>query len=216
MQDRYTKLRERLEQGNRTHVPIVVEVMGERHHALFRREMTIKQVREEIVTRLLRDSGGKSGDVLLLNGVRPPLTQTLERVAPNTVISIQRGDHQIKATDVVYLVLPDGSRQTIDKLPCVIGRSRQAESVDINLIDQPEGLTVSRRHAELSQRDDDNYYIRNITENPADRPIYLNEDQDDNFTLDSAILKPLSDGNTIRLGKVSLVFHIEPAEHSPE
>lgn len=215
MQDRFTNLRKRLEQKTQTHVSLIVEVMdGGRHHALFHKSLTIRQVREEIVTHLIRESGGEGDYILVMNGTRLPLSQTLEKVAANTVISLQRAEHQVKTTDAIYLQFTDDTRQKIDRLPCVIGRSRQADLVDINLINQPEGLTVSRRHAELSHRDGD-YYINNITDSPADRPIYLNEGDADGFVLDSAIPKQITDGDTIRLGKVSFTFQVERAAHTP-
>lgn len=207
MQDRYSKLRSRLEP--KTHVSLIVETMdGEHHQALFRKNLTIKQVREEIVSHLIRDTGGETDYVLIMSGKRLPLSQTLERIRGNTTILLQRADHQIKASDQVYLLFADGARHVIDKLPAVIGRSKQANLVDINLIDQPENLTVSRRHAELAYRDGD-YYISNITDNPTDRPIYLNEDQDSNSIVDSTAPKLIADGYTIRMGKVSFTFHVD-------
>lgn len=216
MQDRFAKLRDRLEQTNKTHVSLVIEVRdGERHHALFRKSLTVRDVREEIVTHLIRETGGEGDYVLTINGVRLSLSQTLEKITTNTVITLQRTDHQTKTTDEVYLLLADNTRQEIDKLPCVIGRSRQADFEGINLIDQPENLTVSRRHAELSHRDGD-YYINNITDNPAERPIYLNESEDGSSIVDSAIPKLINDGDIIRLGKVTFTFHVIRAAHAPD
>jgi len=198
MQDRYMTLREKL---STTHISLVIEAQGEQQRVLLARDMTVRELREEVVTRFIHESGKKSDFTLIANHQPLPLARKLDTLMPDTVIRLERVSHEQTVRDTeIILQFEDGRRISITTLPAVIGRSKQAA---VNLSDFPNSENVSRRHAELT-RHEEIYYIRNLADEPIRKPIYVND-----AAVDSDIPKEVSDGAVIRLGKISFTLYIQ-------
>lgn len=200
-QDRFNVLRQKMAV---THIPLTVEAQGEPHRVLFQKDMTVREMREEVVNKFVQESGKKSDFVLVANQQPLPLSKKLSTLTPDTIVRLVRADKTQKVAEQVSLVLDDSTRFPISSLPAIIGRSKQADpSLAVNVHDLPNGLTVSRRHAEIS-RQGETFIIRNIADNPQEKPIYINE-----VALASGdIPKEIEDGTAIRLGKITLHLQI--------
>lgn len=200
-QDRFNLLRQKLVA---THIPLTVEAQGEPHRVLMLKDMTIRELREEVVNKFVQESGKKSDFVLMANQQPLALSKKLSSLSADTVVRLVRADKTQKVSEQVTLVFDDSTRFPIFSLPAIIGRSKQADSaLAVNVNDLPNGLTVSRRHAEIS-RQGETFMIRNIADNPQDKPIYINE-----VALATGdIPKEVSDGTVIRLGKITLTLQI--------
>ena len=200
-QDRYNQLRQKLADS---HIPLTIEAQGEPHRVLLLKEMTVRDLREEVVNKFVQESGKKSGFVLIANQQPLPLSRKLDALTPDTVVRLVKADKTQKVEEQVALVFEDGTRFPITSLPAIIGRSKQADpALAVNVTELPNSLTVSRRHAELSKQGE-TFIVRNIADNPQDKPIYINE-----VALASAdIPKEVSDGTAIRLGKITLTLQI--------
>jgi len=199
--DRYNLLRQKLVA---THIPLTIEAQGDPHRVLLLKEMTVRDLREEVVNKFVQESGKKSDFVLIANQQPLALSKKLSSLTPDTVVRLIRADKTQKVSEQVALVVDENTRFAITTLPAIIGRSKQADpALAVNVNDLPNGLTVSRRHAELS-RQGETFVIRNIADNPQDKPIYINE-----VALASAdIPKEVVDGTVIRLGKIVLTLQI--------
>lgn len=179
----------------------MIEAQGESQRVLLMREMTVRELREEVVTKFVHETGKKSDYTLIANNQPLALGRKLDTLMPDTVIRLERVSHEQKIQDVeIVLVFDESRRISVATLPAVIGRSKQAA---INLSDFPNSENVSRRHAELT-RQDDIFYIRNLADEPIKKPIYVNE-----TALDSDIPKEVGDGVVIRLGKISFTLYIQ-------
>ena len=200
-QDRYNLLRQKLVAS---HIPLTIEAQGEPHRVLLLKEMTVRDLREEVVNKFVQESGKKSDFVLMANQQALPLSRKLSALTADTVVRLVKADKTQKVEEKVALVFDENTKFAITSLPAIIGRSKQADpALAVNVSELPNGLTVSRRHAELS-RQGETFIIRNIADNPQDKPIYINE-----VALASADLpKEVSDGTAIRLGKITLTLQI--------
>ncbi len=200
-QDRYNILRQKLVA---THIPLTIEAQGEPHRVLLLKEMTVRDLREEAVNKFVQESGKKSDFVLIANQQPLALSKRLSTLSADTVVRLVRADKTQKVEEQVVLVFDENTRFPITSLPAIIGRSKQGDvALAVNVNDLPNGLTVSRRHAELSKQGD-TFMIRNIADNPQDKPIYINE-----VALASGdIPKEVGDGTAIRLGKITLTLQI--------
>ncbi len=200
-QDRYNQLRQKLVAS---HIPLTIVAQGEPHRVLLLKEMTVRDLREEVVNKFVQESGKKSDFVLVANQQPLALSKKLSSLSADTVVRLIRADKTQKVEEKVALVFDENTRFVITSLPAIIGRSKQGDpALAVNVNDLPNGLTVSRRHAELS-RQGETFIVRNIADNPVDKPIYINE-----VALASAdIPKEVSDGTAIRLGKITLTLQI--------
>ncbi len=200
-QDRYNLLRQKLVA---THIPLTIEAQGEPHRVLLLKEMTVRDLREEVVNKFVQESGKKSDFVLMANQQPLALSKRLSSLTADMVIRLERADKRQKVKEQVALMFDENTEFAITTLPAIIGRSKQGDAaLAVNVNDLPNGLTVSRRHAELS-RQGETFIIRNIADNPVDKPIYINE-----VALASAdIPKEVGDGTAIRLGKITLTLKI--------
>ncbi len=201
MEDRYNTLRQKLAG---THVPLTIEAQGEPHRVLLSKELTVRELREEVVNKLVQESGKKSDFMLVVNQKPLALPKKLSSLTPDTVVRLERVDKTQKIDEDVVLVFDENTSFPIAKLPAIIGRSKQGDTaLTVNVNDLPDGLTVSRRHAEIS-RQGEIFIIRNIADNPQDKPIYINEA----ILAAADVPKELEDGTQIRLGKITLTFQI--------
>lgn len=198
MQDRFKTLRDEFAA---THISLIIEVQGEKQRALVLRDMTVRELREEVVNKFVHETGKKSDYLLVVNNQSLALASKLDTLAPDTLIRLERASHEQTIQDMeIILQFDDGRRISVSTLPAIIGRSKQAT---INLGDFPNSENVSRRHAELT-RYEDRYYIRNLADEPIKKPIYANE-----IAIDSDIPKEVSNGVVIRLGKISFTLYIQ-------
>ena len=67
IQDRYNVLREKLAA---THLPLTIEAQGEPHRVLLSKDLTIRELREEVVNKFVQESGKKS-DFMLVSNDKP-------------------------------------------------------------------------------------------------------------------------------------------------
>lgn len=199
MQDRYTTLRDKLAS---THISLIIEAQGEQQRALMMRDMTVRELREEVVARFIHETGKKSDYALVANNQPLALARKLDSLATDTLIRLERISHAQIMSDVeIVLVFDEHKQIPVTTLPAVIGRSKQAT---INLSDFPNSENVSRRHAELT-RQEEVFYIRNLADEPIKKPIYINDS-----AIDSDIPKEVGSGTLIRLGKISFKLIIQP------
>jgi len=168
--------------------------------------LTIRDLRAQIVEKLAQEGAKRSDYALILEG-QPDgeplsLDTPINTLRPGTTLIVERVDHQeaVEDTDII-LLFDDDSMIMVDKLPCVIGRSKQDEGIEVNLQDFPESLTVSRRHAELAKKGG-KVTIRAL----GDKPVYVNEQPGGMLPL------ILTDNDTVRLGKVSMRVRLRPKE----
>lgn len=162
MQNRFDTLRDALQ---RTHKPLTIVYRDEEYRVLVTAEMTVRQLREACFSKFAQSTGFKSDYVLVYADQPLTLGDTLDHLPAGASIQFQRAERQQTVEDTeLYVVFSDGSFQPLNKLPAVIGRSQAEGGVDINLQDFPEGMKVSRRHAEIF-RQGSVYYIRNLTQN---------------------------------------------------
>ena len=201
MQDRYNILREKLAA---THLPLTIEAQGEPHRVLLSKNLTIRELREEVVNKFVQESGKKSDFMLVVNQKPLALSKKISTLGADTLVRLERVDKTQKVEEQVFLSFDENTRFPIIKLPAIIGRSKQGDTaLSINVNDLPDGLTVSRRHAELS-RQGETFIIRNIADNPQDKPIFVNEA----IVAAADVPKEVEDGTEIRLGKITLTLHI--------
>lgn len=201
MQDRYHILRGKL---GASHLPLTIEAQGEPHRVLLSKDLTIRELREEVVNKFVQESGKKSDFMLFVDGQSLPLSKKVSSLNADALIRLERVDKTQKVAEQIHLAFDDRTRFPIAKLPAIIGRSKQGDkALAVNLNDLPDGLTVSRRHAELS-RQGETFIIRNIADNPQDKPIFVN----DAAVAAADVPKEVEDGTQIRLGKITLTLHI--------
>lgn len=206
MQDRFNTLAERF---GETHVPLVVvdREMGSdiTHRALIMKSMTVRELRAEVVEKFAQEGALKSEYALMVDNQALELNSAIGKLRPNTRVIMAKVERQQAVEDMdIFLIFDDDSYLQIDKLPAVIGRSKNTENseVEVNLVDQPDGLTVSRRHAELTKTPT-GYMIRNLT----DKPLYVND-----MALTSMLPQKVDDGDIFRLGKVTLKLRLRSKE----
>lgn len=89
--------------------------------------------------------------------------------------------------------------------PAIIGRPNardpiSAEALAVNLGDLPEGRTVSRQHAQITEHNG-RYFVEGLSDK---NPTFLNEEE-----LMPGEKRVLAQGDTIRVGMVDLVFGVE-------
>ncbi len=89
--------------------------------------------------------------------------------------------------------------------PAIIGRPSgrdpvSAEALAASLGDLQEGRTVSRQHAQITEHNG-RYFVEGLSDK---NPTFLNEEE-----LAPGEKRALQQGNTIRVGKVDLVFGVE-------
>jgi hypothetical protein len=199
--NRYQELQEKL---NTSHVPvIVIDAQGERANALLRRNLTVRQLRDVLMTKFVQDTAKRSNYTLFANGAPLTLAETLESLPAYAEITYKRMErHQPLEDHRLLLVFEDNTLFELDRLPSVLGRkTRQNTDVDIDLSEFPNGDTVSRKHAEISCQDD-RYYIRNL----SSRSLFVNEIEI------MADKYELTDGAVIRLGKIVFRLRIQARE----
>lgn len=206
MQDRFNTLAERFRE---THIPLVIvdRELGNdiTHRALLMKTMTVRDLRAEVVEKFAQEDALKSDYALVVNDQPLELGAPLGRLKPNTRVVMMKVERQQAVEDMdIFLMFEDDSYIQVEKLPAIIGRSKNAENneVEVNLGDQPDGLTVSRRHAELT-KEPQGYMIRNLT----DKPLYVND-----TALTSMLPEKISDGDIFRLGRVTLKLRLRPKE----
>lgn len=202
MHSRFDNLSERLTE---THVPLMVaDMQRESSRVLVRRSMRVRELRELLISRFIEGAATSASDYAVFYEDKPlALNDTLMALPAGAHLQLGRAQRQQEITDTLVLVYDRSTHFMIERLPLVIGRSKQGQSVDLNLNDLPEGLTVSRRHALLLQQGK-SYYIQNIAEN-SDRPVYVND-----AAVSMGMMKELLDGAVIRLGKLALTVRIQP------
>ena len=91
--------------------------------------------------------------------------------------------------------------------PAIIGRPnarapQSAEALAVNLGPLPEGRTVSRQHAQITEHRG-RYYVEALSDK---NPTFLNDQE-----LTVGEKRALDAGDTIRVGKFELIFEAEPA-----
>lgn len=200
MQNRFDTLQQQLDY---THLPLIVlDMQQEAHRILVRRDMHVKDLREQIVNRFVEGATNKAEYVLALDENPLPLVQPVDLIPPLSTLTLRRMQRQHDTQHDLILVFDRTNQFMVDKLPAVIGRSKRDDAVDVNLNDFPESATVSRRHAQLLVQNGV-YYIQNISE--ADRALSVNESP-----VSSQMMKELTDGSRVRLGKIEFTLRIRP------
>lgn len=204
MQDRFMTLRQKLDA---THIPLlVVDRQGDTesiHRVLVLRTMTVRELREAIMAKFAQEGAKKSDYAVFAGGKQLPLSQTVGTLPPEARITLERVEKQQALDDrEIVLVFEDGSLIVVDRIPAIIGRSKDTENtqVEVNLNDFPESLTVSRRHAEII-RNGANFAIRSL----SDKPIYVND-----APINPSLPRDLEDGASVRLGKITFHVRIQP------
>lgn len=203
MQNRFATLREHLQTS---HLPLVIEYREERYPILVNRSMTVRELREQIVAKLVQDTGFKSDYALFHERRRLALDDVLESLPVDALIEFRRVERQQELDDVVlWLGFEGGVILTIDKVPAVIGRSRDEDTrgVEVNLQDFENSLTVSRRHAEVF-RQGGQFYIRNL----SDKVLMVNE-----ASVAAGAFTEIHDGDEIRLGRIAFRLRIQPKQN---
>jgi hypothetical protein len=212
MQNRYTQLKTRLE---KTHIALNVEAQGEQHRVLVRTDLTIRELREELVNKLFHESGNRSDYSVMWNGRALTLSQPIGKqgIPSGAQIQVVRVKHE-KAVEGVrlYLVVDPDTRFELTRLPALIGRSAQpTQELAVNLKDVPNGASVSRKHAEIS-RQGETYLIRNHSNS---QPVYVTDPgEDTEVSLEGDVTKEIVPGSVIRLGKVTFTFYIQASADS--
>lgn len=198
MQNRFETLEEHL---SGSHVPLVIaDMQHEEHRVLVRRDLKVKDLREQVVNRFVEGANNKGDYELVVNDKPLPLSQSVDGLPPLSRLVLRRVQRQHEIAHDLVLVFDRTTQIVVDKLPAIIGRSKRGEAVDVNLQDFPDSTTVSRRHAALLEQGG-TYYIQNISE--ADRPLLVNDSP-----VNSGMMKELIDGAAVRLGKIEFTLRI--------
>ena len=100
-----------------------------------------------------------------------------------------------------------GTLFEIEWQPAIIGRPSanqpgSANALAVNLGDQPEGRSVSRQHARITERGDQ-YFLESMAER---NPTFLNDEE-----LVVGEKRRLSPGDVIQVGKIRLAFETQHA-----
>ncbi len=199
MQDRFDTLSKRLKDS---HIPVIIfDMEHESQRVLLKRDLRVRELREMLVSKFIEGATNISEYAVFYENRPLGLNETLEQLAPFARLQLGRVDRQQAPQDRLVLKVDPDIEFVIQRLPAVIGRSKQGQSVDVNLNDLPDALTVSRRHATILQQNG-NYYIQNITEG-SDKPLYINDQ-----VITSQLMKELNNNDKIRLGKITLSFYI--------
>jgi hypothetical protein len=198
MLDRFNNLTQHLEA---THIPLtLIDLQGEQHRIIVHVQMKLSDLREQLLAKLVEGASNKSDYMLEMNGSQVPLTSPVGDLTPHSLIALRRIERKHESTHDLILVFDRSTQIIVDKLPVIIGRSKQEQGIDINLLDFPDSATVSRQHAKLLQQNNA-YYIQNIT--TADRPLFVDEAQ-----INSGMMKEITNGAQIRLGAITFTVHL--------
>jgi len=198
-----------------THMEIEVQIFEDMQSALVRKDLSVNRFIQEILSEFSQELDGNTAYALRLNGVVLDQDLRIEQIPLKAADTLQFGYQQVTAAVTAppveepkeparpkQLALKAGSKVfRVTKSSILIGRPRTtdtrtgASSVDIDLSNLPESQTVSRPHARIT-RVDDSYRIESLKQNNM---VILNSKS---IAPGDAI--PLTDGDTLQLGKVIL------------
>src|SRR5690606_31593692 len=198
MQNRFETLQEHL---SGSHVPLVIaDMQHEEHRVLVRRDLKVKDLREQVVNRFVEGANNKGDYELVVNDKPLPLSQSVDGLPPLSRLVLRRVQRQHEIAHDLVLVFDRTTQIVVDKLPAIIGRSKRGEAVDVNLQLCPQITSVSRRHASLLAQGG-TYCIPNTSE--ADHHLFANDSP-----FNSGMIKELTDSAAVRLGIIDFILRI--------
>lgn len=149
--------------------------------------------------RTLDQLGIKTGDELVFERERMHLSQQMFARGMPGARPISSGPRAVLIEQSTHQQFP------LRWQPAQIGRSSatdpaSSQALAVNLANLPEGRTVSRQHAQITERAG-HYFLEPLAEQ---NPTLLN---------DRALLpgekRPLTDGDVIQVGKIALTFTLQ-------
>lgn len=149
--------------------------------------------------KMLEELGVQTGSELVFERERMRLSQQIVSRGGQFFQSIHGAKRMALREPVT------GQKFSILWQPAIVGRSQArdpqgGEALAANLGDLEEGRTVSRQHAQITEHAG-NYFVEGLADK---NPTFLNEQE-----LHVGEKRALKPGDTIRVGKVELVFELD-------
>jgi hypothetical protein len=218
MQSQFSDLRDYLEH-NESHTALVLSYLYKkdgrtersRTRAFVRNDLTVKELRLEMLTKFASGDAAPSEYGLFLGQRLEPLPLSMEirKFEAMSEISLRlKADLRSAAPDDLAFVIED--RHYSFETPAIIGRHTddmtpdQKREIQINLRAEQESQYISRKHAQIDLRNGQ-YIINWISRKSGQKLLVNDKEVPEGGTI-------LEDGDVITLGTVRVVFERKPKD----